>query len=112
MNRNQSPAGGDGPPSDPKMIVVAATPVSATAAADATRTTHAIALGGRAAVSARLIDKGQFARGAFADLSDDVGRLVLRLVVGARHQLGKQAERDKLHAGGDQQNGKGEQRPV
>ena len=45
-------------------------------------------------------------------LADDVGRLVLRLVVGARLQLGEQAERHELHAGEDQQDAEQQQRPV
>ena len=47
-----------------------------------------------------------------ADLADDVGGLVLRLVVGARHQLGQQAEGDQLHADEDQHHAEQQQRPV
>ena len=49
---------------------------------------------------------------ALPDLSDDVGRLVLRLVIRARQHLGEQAEAHELHAGENQQDAEQQQRPV
>ena len=81
----------------------------------ASSTTQAIARGGRAdgggvSVSRPAIAQARWnspaaaaRRGALANFADDVGRLVLRLVIGPRLQLGEQAEREQLHAGEHQQ---------
>ena len=50
--------------------------------------------------------------GRLSNLPDDVGRLVLRLVVRARLQFREQSQRDELHAGEDQQDAEQQQRPV
>ena len=46
------------------------------------------------------------------DLANRIRWLVLRLVVGARLELGEQAERDKLDAGKHEQNAKQQQGPI
>ena len=53
-----------------------------------------------------------FGLGGLAHFSDHVNGLVLRLVVGARHDLREQSHRDELHAGENQQHAEQQQRPV
>ncbi len=49
---------------------------------------------------------------ALADFPDDVGRLVLRLVVRPRLHLREQPERHELNAGEDQQDAEEQNRPI
>ena len=51
-------------------------------------------------------------RRSLPDFANDVGRLVLRFVVGARQHLGEQAERDELHADEEQHHAEQQQRPI
>src|SRR6476660_8208034 len=53
-----------------------------------------------------------FSRRRLKDLLDRIDRFVLRLVIGARLQLGEQPERHQLKAGQDQQDAQQQQRPV
>src|SRR5438309_4183464 len=75
------------------------TPVRRMAAADVSNSTSAIA---RGACVGRRPGSGNVGAGrALTNFADRVGRLVLRLVIRARLQLGEEAKRDELHAGDD-----------
>ena len=57
-----------------------------------------------------IADRGEIGR--FAHLANHVGGLVLRFVVGARHQLGQQAEGDQLDADEQQHHAEQQQRAI
>src|SRR5688572_14363825 len=54
----------------------------------------------------------RFGLWGFADLTDNVNRLILRLVIGAGHDFGEQPHRHELNARKDQQHGQKEKRAV
>src|SRR5689334_1981837 len=95
-SRAQNRQGASGvDPNRVKTSAVAMTPTTRTAPDIANKTTHTIARGGRAArgatsawgaaiTSGAMVFPGSRGeRGALADFTDHVGRLVLRLVIGA-----------------------------
>src|SRR6185436_4927650 len=108
-----------------KTRAVAMRPTTNTAPDIASSTTQTIARGGLTAgaatsawrtaiTSGAMVFPGRRGkrRGALADFADDVGRLVLRLVIGAHQQFGHQSQRQELNAGEHEQDAKHQQRTV
>src|SRR5262245_39372165 len=122
-SRTQNARGASGvDPRRAKTRAVATRPTTTIAPDIARSTTQTIARGGRAArgatsawraaiTSGAMVFPGRRGeRRALADFADDVGRLVLRLVIRADQQFGHQTERQELNACEHEQNAEHQQR--